>query len=262
MDGPDNFSAEYISRLFAELRLGGISNIFKEYYEEAMAQEEGILAFLGRLLEEELGGRKHRRFEKLVKEGNLDMTDCLENYDFDLARKHGADPARVRDLAGCDYIRRPVNVVLAGAVGTGKTKLAKTLAFEAARRDFRAIFANTRELVEELYLKRDSYGFAKLYRKYVTASLICLDDLAYMPFAPEKVEYLFRLVFDRIEKKTGPLIVTTNTEVREWWKFFPSKAMGMAFSDRVLGGAIGIKFTGKSIRSTPPKDEDEPDRES
>ena len=62
-----------------------------------------------------------------------------------------------------------------------------------------------------------------------------------------------RVVFDRIEKQTGPVIVTTNTDVKQWWRFFPTKAMGMAFSDRVLGGATGIKFTGPSIRHEPKK---------
>jgi len=113
------------------------------------------------------------------------------------------------------------------------------------------IFAHTAELVDDLYRQRNSIGFPKLYKKYVTAHAIYLDDLAYMAFEPEKVEYLFRLIFDRTEKKTGPIIVTTNTDVKSWWSFFPSKAMGMAFSDRVLGGAIGIRFTGPSIRSNP-----------
>ena len=27
------------------------------------------------------------------------------------------------------------------------------------------------------------------------------------------------------EKKTGPVIVTTNTDVKEWWSFFPSQAL-------------------------------------
>ena len=131
----------------------------------------------------------------------------------------------------------------------------------AARNPWNRKNTNTRELVEELYLKRNSHGFPKLYKSYVTAAALYLDDLAYMPFAPEKVEYLFRLIFDRTEKKTGPIVVTTNTDVKSWWSFFPGKAMGMAFSDRVLGGAIGIRFTGPSIRSNPDGDDGDEDDE-
>ncbi len=242
------YNPEHIARRFAELKLRGVAEAFEERYHAALAEGTGILEFVAGLLDEEAVGRKQRRFERLLKAGNLDPADSIENYDDTLARSRGVDPAQVRDLIGCAFIDRPKNIVLAGAVGTGKTKLARTLAFEAARRDYKAFFENTRELVETLFQAKDSYVFPKLYRKYVNADLLCLDDLAYMPFAPEKVDFLFRLVFDRTEKKTGPVIVTTNTDVKEWWQFFPSKAMGMTFSDRILGGAIGIKFTGASIR--------------
>ena len=254
----DNLSYQSgdIARLFDELRLPGIARVFEERHTRSIDQQMGNLEFLGSLLEEEYLARKQRRFERSVKAGNLDMSDCIENYDFELARSHGVDPAAIRDLIGCEYIRNPRNIVLAGAVGTGKTKLARTLGFEAARREHKAVFEYTRELVENLYKLRDSYTFARVYRYYVNLDLLILDDLAYMPFAPEKVDFLFRLIFDRSEKKTGPVIVTTNTDVKEWWSFFPSKAMGMAFSDRVLGGAVGIKFTGQSIRRKPRKQED------
>jgi DNA replication protein DnaC len=74
------------------------------------------------------------------------------------------------------------------------------------------------------------------------------DDLAYLPYSAEKVEFLFSLVVDRYELERGSTIVTSNTNVTEWWQFFPSKAMGMAFSDRLLDGAQGIQLTGESIR--------------
>jgi DNA replication protein DnaC len=245
---PLSYQPEDVARIFEELRLPGIARVFAQRYSQAVDQQLGNLEFLGRLLEEEAIARKQRRFERLIKSGNLDMTDCLENYDFELARTHGVDPAMVRDLVGGEYIRHSRNIVLAGAVGTGKTKLARTLGFEAARREYKTAFEYTRELVEKLYQLRNSYNFTRVYRHYVNLDLLVLDDLAYMPFAPEKVDFLFRLIFDRSEKKTGPVIVTTNTDVKEWWSFFPSKAMGMAFSDRVLGGAVGIKFIGPSIR--------------
>jgi len=243
------YSIDTIVARLREMKLAAIAEAFQERYQEAVADGTGILEFLGSLLEHETVRRRHNRFERLVKQGNLDQSDALENYDFDLAREHGVEPSQVRDLATCAYVeKRQTNLVLAGRVGTGKTKLARTLAFEAVKRDYKAAFENTRELVDKLYQLRDSYRFAKVYRYYVHVDALCLDDLAYIPFAPEKVEFLFRLVFDRTEKKTGPITVTTNSDVNEWWKFFPSKAMGMAFSDRILGGAVGIMFTGESIR--------------
>ena len=47
-------------------------------------------------------------------------------------------------------------------------------------------------------------------------------------------------------------LATGNTDVTEWWQYFPSKAMGMAFSDRFLEGAQGLKLSGPSIRPTRP----------
>ena len=75
-----------------------------------------------------------------------------------------------------------------------------------------------------------------------------MDDLAYLPYSAEQVEYLFSLIVDRYELQSGSTIVTSNTDVTDWWKFFPSKAMGMAFSDRLLDGARGVCFVGESIR--------------
>jgi len=251
---PD-YTPEDIARLFDHLRLPALSARFPERYHKALADGLGTLQFLGAFLDEERLGRQQRRFQRLLKAANLDPADSIENYDFELARSRGVDPAQIRDLARGVYIGpTPRNLVLAGSVGTGKTRLARLFAFEAVRRDYRAGVHNTRDLVERLHQLKDSHLFPKLYRYYVQVPVLVLDDLAYMPFAPEQVEFLFRLVVDRTEKKTGPLIVTTNTDVHEWWQFFPSKAMGMAFSDRVLGGAIGIKFSGPSIRMNRNKD--------
>jgi len=241
-----------VAHFFERLRLKGLAQGFEEAYQQALQEGASTLEFLGRLLDQELSGRNQRRFERLLKDGKLDGNDCFENYDLDLAAAHGVETQTVRQLIQGDFVGTS-NVILAGAVGTGKTKLARTLAFECIRKGHRTIFNVTRELVEDLYLVRDAYHFPKVYRHYLKADLLVLDDLAYMPFSPDKVEFLFRLVYDRAEKKIGSLLVTTNTDVKEWWTFFPSKAMGMAFSDRVLGGAIGIKFTGNSIRSSPPE---------
>ena len=98
--------------------------------------------------------------------------------------------------------------------------------------------------------ERNSFQFGKVYSRVRDADLLLFDDLAYMPYAEEKVEFLFSLVVDRHELGRGSTIVTSNTDVTEWWQYFPSKAMGMAFSDRLLDRAQGIRFAGESIRQS------------
>jgi DNA replication protein DnaC len=252
---PTEYTPADIVRCLNDLRLPTLAKRFPDQYQQAVAAGLGILPFLGAFLDPERLGRQQRRFQRLLKAANLDPADSLENYDFELGRSRGLDPTQIRELARGLYLGpTPRNLILAGAVGTGKSRLARMLAFEAVRRDYQASFQNTRDLVERLHRLKDSHLFPKLYRRLVRLDLIVLDDLAYLPFAPEQVEFLFRLVVDRTEKRTGALIVTTNTDVQEWWQFFPSKAMGMAFSDRVLGGAIGLKFSGPSIRMQRSKD--------
>ena len=243
---------QQVAQLFEQLRLKGIAHSFEQAHQQALHDGLPTIEFLAQLLRQELAERDQRRFERLVKQADLDMTDCFENYDLDLARDHGVDTLTVRELIQGSFVHHR-NVILAGAVGTGKTRLARTLAFECIRRGHPAVFKVTRQLVEDLYQVRDAYHFPRVFRTYLKADLLVLDDLAYMPFSPDKVDFLFRLVYERAEKNIGSMVVTTNTDVKEWWTFFPTKAMGMAFSDRVLGGAIGIKFTGDSIRAAPRK---------
>lgn len=244
----DLFTPERVKNALSALRLNAVAERFEQEYPKACAEGTGMLEFMAGVLEPEVLGRKQRRFERLLKQANLEMNDCIEAYDVELAASRGVEASRVRDMATGEFVTHSRNVVLAGAVGTGKTRLGRLLGAEACRRDFSTVFVNTRDLIEKLFNARESFAFEKIYRFYRNIDLLILDDLAYMPFAPEKVEFLFRLIFDRHEKKKGALVITTNSDVKEWWTFFPSKAMGMAFSDRVLGGAVGIKFSGDSIR--------------
>jgi DNA replication protein DnaC len=251
---------EALSAILRAMRLGGVAEELPDLLAEAAREGWGQIDLLCELFQREALRKRQRRFERNLKASGL--TDCfgLEHFDFDIGRDHGLAPSVVRDLAQCEFVRARRNVILAGGVGTGKTFLAKTLGVEALKRGFKVLSFNTADLVDLLYAKRNSFQFGKVYGRVRDVDLILLDDLAYMPYSVEKVEFLFSLVVDRYELKPGSMIVTSNTDVTEWWRFFPSKAMGMAFSDRLLDGAQGIELTGESIRQRRTKDMDSPEK--
>ena len=248
---PDNgkeINGETLAALFRSLRLWRMADELPAIIEEAAHEGWGNLEFLSKILRSEEVRRSQSRFERNLKASNLSLAYGLDHFDFELAAERGLKATVVRDLAQCEFIRARRNVIVAGGVGTGKTYLARTLGVEALKRGFKVFSFNTATLVDLIFARRNSFQFGKFYGRIRDVDLIILDDLAYLPYTPEKVEYLFSLVVDRYELQRGSTIVTSNTDVTEWWQFFPSKSMGMAFSDRVLDGAQGILLTGESIR--------------
>jgi DNA replication protein DnaC len=252
---PDPFRSNVLEALCAtlrSLRLPSMAQELPALLETAEREGWGQLELLKELFEREAVQKRTRRYQRHLKASGLSEAYAIERFDFELAQKHGIEPGVVRDLAQCEFIRVRRNIILAGGVGTGKSHLARTLGIEALKRGFKVLAFNTAELVDMLYSKRSSFHFGKVYGTVRDADLVILDDLAYMPYAPERVEFLFSLIVDRHELQRGSTIVTSNTDVTEWWQYFPSKAMGMAFSDRLLEGAQGLKLSGASIRPTRP----------
>lgn len=239
---------EQLVEILRSLRLLRLADELPLIVDEAAKNGWGNLELLQRILRSEEVRRSQNRFERNLKASGLSLTYGIDHFDFELAAEHGLKSAVVRDLAQCAFLRARRNIVLAGGVGTGKTYLARTLGVEALKRGFKVFFYNTAHLLDLIHARRNSFLFGKFYGRLCSADLMVLDDLAYLPYSHEKVEYLFSLVVDRYELKTGSLIVTSNTDVTEWWQFFPSKPMGMAFSDRILDNAQGIRLTGESIR--------------
>lgn len=247
---PTKQNIDSLCAMLRSIRLSGVADEIPPLLQEAAVGEWGHLELLDELFRREKSRKGQRRYENNLKISGLDECYGAEHFDFELAAAHGIGTNVARDLLKCEFLEAERNLILAGPVGTGKTFLAKTLGMEALKRGYKVIYHVTAKMVGMLMSKKDSFRFGQDYRQIRDAPLLILDDLAYLPYNDEKVEYLFSLILDRYELRSGSTIVTSNTDVTEWWKFFPTKAMGMAFSDRLLEGAQGLRFTGKSIRPT------------
>ena len=87
--------------------------------------------YLLRLSELELIDRHHRMVDRRIKAARFPTTKSLDTFDF--LSMPSLNKALVLELARCEYIERPHNVIVVGNSGTGKTHIALGLGLAAER---------------------------------------------------------------------------------------------------------------------------------
>jgi DNA replication protein DnaC len=213
--------------------------------QRAAAEGWSYTQFLGRLLEPELAARRRRQVETTLKFAGLPWIKRLSDFDF--AFQPAIERSRIETLATCAFIRAAETVLIQGPPGVGKSHLAVGLGVKAIEHGFSAQFYRFDEL--KIALKTDAHlPPARLRRrKYLSTSLLIIDELGFEPMCREEASLFFRLVAYRYGR--GSILITTNKSVREWTELLAGdEALTTAILDRLLHKAHVLNIKGRSYR--------------
>ena len=137
---------------------------------------------------------------------------------------------------------------------TGKTHLLTALGYEACQRGHTALFTTAVDAVNNLVPAQAAHRLKAELRKYLTPSILCLDELGYLPLDKAGADLLFQIISQRYE--CGSTIITTNKAYKHWPGIFNNDSgITSAILDRLLHHAETVVIEGKSFRM---KDQIEP----
>lgn len=228
---------EAINRYQKTLRL---STKLMEIYPtiEAASHEEFLLQLLKQLDDD----RREKRIIRNLNNAGFSVIKTLESYDFSQVRL--PDKMQLHNLETLSFLEKKENLILYGAVGTGKTHLAVALGVKAINEGKRAVFYRVHDLVNELDADIDNK--AKAYKKIAKADLLILDEWGYLPLHQEGARLLFDIVSNCYETKS--IIITTNIEFGRWKGFLFDEKLTAAIVDRLVHHSHMLMFTGQSYR--------------
>jgi DNA replication protein DnaC len=229
---------EEISKYQRKLKL---SNNLMEIYPtiQAESQEEFLLRLLKRLY----GDREEKRRIRNLNNAGFHVIKHLEGYDFSQIRL--PESLQLRNLESLSFLENKENLILYGAVGTGKTHLSIALGVQAINQGKKAVFYRVHDLINQLE-SEDIKKAAKVYKKIQQADLLILDEWGYLPLHQEGARLLFDIVSLCYETKS--VIITTNIEFGKWKGFLFDEKLTAAIVDRLVHHSHLLIFTGKSYR--------------
>lgn len=199
-----------VKSLLKELRLAEIHAKLEETINEF--HEKSPLELLERILRIELEARKDKSRVKRLKQAGFPYIATINDFDFgfqtSVPKKH---LVKLMDMC---WLEQAYNVMFLGPPGVGKTHLAVGLGMAAIDAGYHVVFVTLEELIKYLKTENISVTSKKRLKRIVSASLVIIDEVGFMPVSREEANLFFQLV-SQLYQQTS-VIVTSNKGFEEW----------------------------------------------
>ena len=229
------------------LRLPGMARALRELLEKAAKENLTTSDVVSRLCDEEKASRMRSAIAAKVKGARFPEINTIDAFDFDFDPVRKKHKARYLALHDATFLEKGINPLFIGTPGTGKTYLARALAWRTCQVNKRVVVVSAPRMLNELHGAELHGGLERVMRKYVKADLLVIDDFAVLAMDAAQAKLAFQVISERYDHRRSTCI-TTNRVFKDWTKVFPDALNAQVIAERLTERSERFLLDGKGYR--------------
>lgn len=228
------------------LRLKACEQNISRVIETASEKNWSIPKTIGHLLDLELEYRRQNRIALCFKGSRLNEKLTIDQFDFNHHHSRKDQKSKILDLTALEFMQQNKDIIFIGNPGTGKSFLAKCIAYAATQAGKKVLFITAMDMINHLIAAEADHSLLKKLQIYQSQDLLVLDEIGYLPLGQQGSNLFFQVISQRHDLRST--VITTNLPFAQWGNIFDGTTVATAIADRLVYNSKVLILEGESYR--------------
>ena len=185
------------------LRLKVMAQEIDGILDDANKNNTDFLSTLERLADLETEQRRQNAIKLRFQQSKLHEKVTIDQFDFNHHKSRKDQKTQILNLFNLEFVTEHKDVILIGNPGTGKTFLAKSIAYAACNANVKVLFTTAIDMINHLIAAEADHSLLKKLHYYQSPALLVCDELGYLSLGQQGSHLFFQVIIK--DTRSSPL---------------------------------------------------------